>query len=69
MQTERKQCEAGRPYAGSDFQVGEPCTRPGELQVVVAGSLLGGAVCAEHAQVSAKSYAPSISVRVVPVSP
>lgn len=61
-------CEAGRPYAGSDFQVGEPCPKPGEFQVIVSGSRLGGAVCRMHAEISASGYAKTIPVAIVRVT-
>lgn len=64
----KKQCEAGRPYAGSDFQVGEPCPNPGEFQVIVSGSRLGGAVCRAHAEISARGYAKTIPVAIVRVT-
>lgn len=60
-----RECEAGRPYEGSDFQVGEACPEPGEFQLMVDGKRTGGVVCAGHTSVSATSYSKSISVEVV----
>lgn len=62
----KRKCEAGQPYEGSDFQVGEVCPDPGEFFLVVDGKRTGGLVCAAHASTHATSYSKSIAVEVVP---